>query len=118
MKVLGRELMAWVAFLVPANAMLAVELDHIAEMLEETSKLSNVSSKAREYSSRIRQAVWDTTISPANGVFAYETDGFGGMIMMDDGNVPVSPTFFVCVTRQRDTVKLHSKAWCEADPNL
>lgn len=71
--------------------MLAVELDHIAEMLEDTGKLSNVSSKARTYASRIRQAVWDTTISPANGVFAYETDGFGGMIMMDDGNVPVSP---------------------------
>lgn len=76
------------AYLVPANAMLAVELDHIAQMLEEQNTLQNVSAKAREYSSRIRQAVWDTTISPA-GVFAYETDGFGGMILMDDGNVPV-----------------------------
>lgn len=70
--------------------MLAVELDHIAEMLEDAQTLSNVSSKARSYSSQIREAVWKTTISPANGVFAYETDGFGGMIMMDDGNVPVS----------------------------
>jgi meiotically up-regulated gene 157 (Mug157) protein len=71
--------------------MLSVELDHIAEMLEELNTHQNISSKARDYSSRIRQAVWDHTIT-SKGIFAYETDGFGGQIVMDDGNVPVSPS--------------------------
>jgi len=71
--------------------MLAVELDHIAEMLEGLNTHQNISSKARGYSSRIRQAVWDHTIT-SKGIFAYETDGFGGQIIMDDGNVPVSPS--------------------------
>ena len=68
--------------------MLAVELDHIAEMLEELNVHQNISSKSRDYSKTIRQAVWDHTIT-SKGIFAYETDGFGGQIIMDDGNVPV-----------------------------
>jgi len=68
--------------------MLAVELDHIAEILEELNVHQNISSKSREYSKTIRQAVWDHTIT-SKGIFAYETDGFGGQIIMDDGNVPV-----------------------------
>jgi len=68
--------------------MLAVELDHIAEMLEELDLHRNISCKSREYSKTIRQAVWDHTIT-SKGIFAYETDGFGGQIIMDDGNVPV-----------------------------
>ena len=68
--------------------MLAVELDHIAEMLEELDLHKNISCKSREYSNTIRQAVWDHTIT-SKGIFAYETDGFGGQIIMDDGNVPV-----------------------------
>jgi len=68
--------------------MLAVELDHISEMLEELNVHQNISSKSREYSKTIRQAVWDHTIT-SKGIFAYETDGFGGQIIMDDGNVPV-----------------------------
>jgi meiotically up-regulated gene 157 (Mug157) protein len=69
--------------------MLAVELDHIAEMLEELNTHHNISKISREYSKRIRQAVWDHTIT-SKGIFAYETDGLGGQIIMDDGNVPVS----------------------------
>jgi len=68
--------------------MLAVELDHIAEILEELNVHQNISSKSRECSKTIRQAVWDHTIT-SKGIFAYETDGFGGQIIMDDGNVPV-----------------------------
>jgi len=72
--------------------MLAVELDHIAEILEELNVHQNISSKSREYSKTIRQAVWDHTIT-SKGIFAYETDGFGGQIIMDDGNVPVCPLY-------------------------
>ncbi|TFK76098.1 hypothetical protein BDN72DRAFT_756746 [Pluteus cervinus] len=73
-------------FLVPANAMLSVELGHLADMLQASGKLSNITQQSRQLSNRIRDAIWKTTI--ADGVFAYETNGFGGRYVMDDANVP------------------------------
>ena len=50
------------AFLVPANAMLSVELAHLANMLDATGQLRNVSEQAKEWSSRIHDAIWKTTV--------------------------------------------------------
>jgi len=74
------------AFLTPANAMLSVELTHLANMLDATGQLHNVSEQAKEWSSRIHDAVWKTTV--VDNIFAYETNGFGGRYVMDDANVP------------------------------
>ncbi|KAK7695703.1 hypothetical protein QCA50_000339 [Cerrena zonata] len=74
------------AFLTPANAMLSVELTHLAEVLDSTQQLRNVSQLARQYSLRIQNAIWNSTI--VNNIFAYETNGFGGRYVMDDANVP------------------------------
>ncbi|TFK93848.1 glycoside hydrolase family 125 protein [Polyporus arcularius HHB13444] len=74
------------AFLTPANAMLSVELTHLADILDSAKQAHNVSKLARQYSSTINKAIWDTTV--VNNVFAYETNGFGGRYVMDDANVP------------------------------
>lgn len=74
------------AFLTPANAMLSVELNELAEVLDNLGILANVSTKARETSSRIHAAIWNTTV--VDNIFAYETNGFGGRYVMDDANVP------------------------------
>ncbi|KAK7049687.1 hypothetical protein VNI00_005718 [Paramarasmius palmivorus] len=69
------------AFLTPANAMLSVELAHLADMLDATGTAENISTSAREWSARIHDAVVDN-------IFAYETNGFGARYVMDDANVP------------------------------
>ncbi|KIM45997.1 glycoside hydrolase family 125 protein [Hebeloma cylindrosporum] len=74
------------AFLTPANAMLSVELSNLAEILDSAGKLHNVSQQARDWSSRIYDAIWRTTV--VDDIFAYETNGFGGRYVMDDANVP------------------------------
>ncbi|KAF8680217.1 Metal-independent alpha-mannosidase [Rhizoctonia solani] len=74
------------AFLTPANAMLSVELAHLADALDSIGRLKNVSDSAREWSSQIRDAIWNHTVS--DGVFAYETNGLGSQYLMDDANVP------------------------------
>ncbi|TFK43339.1 Six-hairpin glycosidase-like protein [Crucibulum laeve] len=74
------------AFLTPANAMLSVELQHLADMLDNTSQLRNISQQAKVWSTRIHDAIWKTTV--VNNIFAYETNGFGGRYVMDDANVP------------------------------
>jgi hypothetical protein len=72
--------------------MLSVELTSLAEILDQTQQLKNVSQQAKEWSSRIHQAIWDTTVRPnnilreqithwrahkqvVNNIFAYETNG-------------------------------------------
>ncbi|TFY78639.1 hypothetical protein EWM64_g5373 [Hericium alpestre] len=74
------------AYLTPANAMLSVELTHLADMLDKIGQLRNVSQLARKYSSTIQNAIWQTTV--VDNVFAYETNGYGGRYVMDDANVP------------------------------
>ncbi|KAI0036072.1 Six-hairpin glycosidase-like protein [Vararia minispora EC-137] len=74
------------AFLTPANAMLSVELGHLADIVDDVGLFPNVSSFAREWSERIKAAIWNTTV--VNNVFAYETNGLGSRYVMDDANVP------------------------------
>lgn len=74
-------------YITPVNAMLSVELHHLAEMLDSLQTLPQVASLAHSYSATIRQAIFDHTLTPA-GIFAYETNGYGGQYVMDDTNVP------------------------------
>lgn len=67
--------------------MLAVELSHIADMLDAESKLGSVSKQIRQYADVIRKAILEHT-KTSNGIFAYETNGLGGQYIMDDANVP------------------------------
>ncbi|KAI0346760.1 hypothetical protein BDW22DRAFT_1480505 [Trametopsis cervina] len=74
------------AFLTPANAMLSVELGHLADILDSARQAKNISTLAKQWSSRIHDAIWNSTV--VNNIFAYETNGFGGRYVMDDANVP------------------------------
>ena len=108
------------AFLTPANAMLSVELAHLANMLDATEQLRNVSEQAKQWSSRIHDAIWKTTVlqllvvldtclnafrlwiislhtrqmvrkvSSSKESYSHDRLGFGGRYVMDDANVPVS----------------------------
>ena len=60
------------AFLTPANAMLSVELGHLADLLDSVNLHQNATF-ARSWSKSIKEAVYAHTIS--NGIFAYETNG-------------------------------------------
>ncbi|KAG6010039.1 hypothetical protein E4U21_000481 [Claviceps maximensis] len=74
-------------FITSDNAMLAVELGHIADMLDRERKLGSISRQVRQYSDVVRKAVLEHT-KTSNGIFAYETNGYGGQYIMDDANVP------------------------------
>lgn len=67
--------------------MMSVELDNIANMLREIGRLPKLSDTLRRYAGTIRDAIWAHTRT-ANGIFAYETNGYGGQYIMDDANVP------------------------------
>ncbi|KAK2594317.1 hypothetical protein QQS21_007962 [Conoideocrella luteorostrata] len=93
-------------FITSDNAMLAVELGHIADMLDAEHKLNSLSGKVRQYAGSIRKAVLEHTKTP-NGIFAYETNGYGGQYIMDDANVPslVSLPYLGFLPRNDSTYK-------------
>lgn len=86
--------------------MLAVELGHIADVLDAAGKLKKISCSARQYAGIIRDAVLKHT-KTANGIFAYETNGYGGQYIMDDANVPslVSLPYIGFLPRNDSTYK-------------
>ncbi|KAF8137731.1 Six-hairpin glycosidase-like protein [Mycena galopus ATCC 62051] len=79
------------AFLTPANAMLSVELKHLADILTasgqaKTEQGKNFTTMATTWSKRVSDSVWANTL--VNDIFAYETNGLGSRYVMDDANVP------------------------------
>lgn len=87
-------------FLIPANAMASVYLNRTAQMIrsiyhaggpESNSLATDIADRAGNMSLQIRDAIYKygvTYDSQGNKIFAYEVDGYGGMTIMDDANVP------------------------------
>ena len=87
-------------FLVPANCMAAVELLGVAEILSATGR-PELATRAARLGSSVRAAVERLAVVPepefppgagagsgGGRVYAYEVDGFGNALFMDDANAP------------------------------
>ncbi len=81
-------------FHVPANAMASVELTNTAEVLSAVApreqeslidELNSLSNEIRVGIERFGRVVHPVT---KETVYAYEVDGYGGAVFMDDANVP------------------------------
>ncbi|WP_158749098.1 glycoside hydrolase family 125 protein [Acidobacterium sp. S8] len=77
-------------FLVPSNLFAVTSLRHLAEManaiLHDAALANKASALAAEVETALRQhAVAQTS---EGSIWAYEVDGFGSQLLMDDANVP------------------------------
>ncbi|KAF2143636.1 glycoside hydrolase family 125 protein [Aplosporella prunicola CBS 121167] len=80
-------------FLVPANAMMAVELRRCAEILKKVgdSKAKELVKTLQLRGQNIEAGIWEHGVVPHKkygNVFAFEVDGYGSSILMDDANLP------------------------------
>ena len=89
-------------FLIPSNAMMAVELARTADVLEKAAHAKStpesdanaikvVAADLRRRSETIKEGIYNYAIvkHPEFGdVFAYEVDGYGSHLLIDDANVP------------------------------
>ena len=77
-------------FLVPSNLFAVTVLGHLAEMahavLHDDALASDATALAREVANALRQHAIAHT--PAGTIWAYELDGYGSRLLMDDANVP------------------------------
>ncbi|TGO68969.1 hypothetical protein BOTNAR_0017g00320 [Botryotinia narcissicola] len=77
-------------FFIPANAQMSVELKRTAEILK-VAKRSDLAQTLEKRSQSIRDGIMKHAVvqhKKWGKVFAYEVDGYGGQILMDDANVP------------------------------
>nr|ARK07240.1 putative secreted effector protein CSEP032 [Podosphaera xanthii] len=78
-------------FFIPANAQIAVELKKTAEILKLNGKNTALADKLAKRAQVITEGVWEHGVinhKKYGKVFAYEVDGYGSQIIMDDANVP------------------------------
>lgn len=78
-------------YLVPANMFAVVALDYVEELAKGIWKNTELASKATTLKKEIQQGIEDHAIvnHPKHGkMYAYEVDGLGNSLLMDDANIP------------------------------
>jgi len=78
-------------FLVPSNYFAVVSLKQLAEMYSLIGKNKVTANACTELATEVHNALqkYATAVHPVHGkVLAYEVDGFGNQLFMDDANVP------------------------------
>jgi meiotically up-regulated gene 157 (Mug157) protein len=77
-------------FFIPANAMMATELERTAKVLSVIGR-DSMADEMQEWSRTISKGVWEHGVvhhAVFGNVFAFEVDGYGSHILMDDANYP------------------------------
>ena len=78
-------------YLIPSNMFAVVTLGYTAEIMREIYKDEEVAARAEKLASEIRAGIekYGVVEHPKFGkMYAYETDGLGNYVFMDDANVP------------------------------
>lgn len=94
-------------YLIPSNFFAAKSLVQLSEILNTIGKL-DVSNQCSELAQEIESALAQHALTnhPKYGpIFAYETDGYGNFLMMDDSNVPslLSLPYLGCIQADNAT---------------
>ncbi|THC99953.1 hypothetical protein EYZ11_000532 [Aspergillus tanneri] len=78
-------------FFIPPNAMMAVQLKKIAKVLRAAGGKADLANELEQRGERLDRAVREHGVvhhAKYGDVFAFEVDGYGSRILMDDANVP------------------------------
>lgn len=78
-------------FLVPSNFMAVTQLRHAAEILNQVNHRDDLARRCLDLAEEVHQALnrYAIHIHPKYGpIYAFEVDGFGNQMLMDDANVP------------------------------
>jgi meiotically up-regulated gene 157 (Mug157) protein len=78
-------------FLIPSNCFAVVSLRQLAEMERTIFRNTDFASECEQFANEVDAAIrkYGIVNHPKYGkIFAYEVDGFGNCLMMDDANVP------------------------------
>ena len=98
-------------FLIPSNAFLVVELKRTAQILKKAKGKKSLAKELLSRAQTIEDGIWKygvTNHSLYGEVFAFEVDGYGSHIIMDDANIPSLlslPLLGFCPSHQQNLPK-------------
>ncbi|MBX2843804.1 MAG: glycoside hydrolase family 125 protein [Flammeovirgaceae bacterium] len=78
-------------FLIPSNLFAIVSLRQMAEIFEEVIGETEFADQCKSLAFEVEEAVQQYAISnhlTFGNIYAFETDGFGNQVFMDDSNIP------------------------------
>jgi meiotically up-regulated gene 157 (Mug157) protein len=78
-------------FFIPPNAMMAVQLQKIAKIVKKAGGHDDLADKLEQRGKKLAAAVREHGIvnhAKYGDVYAFEVDGYGSRILMDDANIP------------------------------
>lgn len=78
-------------FLIPANFMAVTSLSKAAEILTAVNRRTDLARECRDLAAEVKAALHEHAVynHPKYGpIYAFEVDGFGNQLLMDDANVP------------------------------
>jgi meiotically up-regulated gene 157 (Mug157) protein len=109
------------SFLIPSNFFAVVSLKQAAEMLKTIHNDTKLATECMQLANEVNTAlsIHATAQHPNFGkVYAFETDGFGNHLFMDDANVPslLSLPYLGC-TSKTDPVYLNTRKMILSDSN-
>ena len=108
-------------YLIPSNMFAAVVLDDTADILQNVLHMPDIADEAKKLSRQIRDGIAQYGIvdHPRFGrMYAYETDGMGNYVFMDDSNVPsllAMPYFGFC--KADDPIYLNTRRFILSEEN-
>ena len=99
-------------FLIPSNLFAVVSLRQLAAILEGIHADPDLAQECQQLAAEVERAVaaHGTHEHPKYGlIYAYEVDGYGGRVYMDDANVPslLSLPYLGCCNARRSRVSRH-----------
>lgn len=109
-------------FHVPSNMMASVELRHLAEILDAACADASMARRSVKLAEGIDEGIRRHAVvnHPAYGdVYAYEVDGYGNHLLMDDANVPsLLSAPYIGYCEPSDTIYLNTRRliWSEDNP--
>jgi uncharacterized protein len=77
-------------FLVPSNLFAVTALGHLSQMAHEILHDDTLANEAAALAAEVSNALRQYAIAETSGgqIWAYEVDGYGSQLLMDDANVP------------------------------
>ncbi|QEH33970.1 hypothetical protein OJF2_25030 [Aquisphaera giovannonii] len=107
-------------FLVPSNLFAVTSLGQLREIFETELPDKSFAQECHELAEQVREAIRTHALDhrKEGDVYAYEVDGFGNQLFMDDANVPslLSLPYLGCVAAD-DPTYLRTRAWVLSDDN-
>jgi uncharacterized protein len=109
------------SFLIPSNFFAVTSLRQVAEMLKAIHKNNSLADECTQLANEVNAAIAKYGIAnhPKFGkVYAYETDGFGNHLFMDDANVPslLALPYLGCIS-SNDKLYLNTRRMVLSDSN-